>query len=53
VVVVTHSAALQRSLLEAESGVEVHAVELAKDSGETVIRGQGLLDRPSWQWPQR
>jgi len=26
-------------------------IELEKQLGETVIRGQGLLDQPPWHWP--
>jgi len=53
VVVVTHSAALRRAFEVIGSHLDRHDVELAKELGETVIAGQGLLDRPSWHWPSR
>jgi hypothetical protein len=28
-------------------------VQLAKQDGQTVVQGQGLLDEPPWQWPDR
>jgi predicted ATPase len=52
IVVVTHSAALRAHLADAE--VAGHEdVRLVKEHGETVVEGQGLLDRPSWRWPGR
>ena len=66
VVVVTHSAPLVQALTEAVDGPdprEVEAepgevapmrlVELSKDLGETVVVGQGMLTRPSWEWGRR
>jgi predicted ATPase len=32
---------------------DVTTVELVKESGATVVRGQGLLDGPPWHWPKR
>lgn len=49
VVVVSHAPALVASLRG--SGARVH--ELQKQSGETVLVGQGLLDAPPWHWPKR
>lgn len=46
--VVSHSTRLVAALCE-HSGCEV--IELEKQLGETVIRGQGLLDQPPWHWP--
>jgi predicted ATPase len=51
VIVVTHSAALAAAL--GESGDDVARVELLKDSGETAVAGQGMLDEPLWAWPKR
>ncbi len=68
VVVVTHSSALQRSLVEAgtASGVarddlarddqtsdDLVRIDLVKDTGETTVAGQGRFERPPWQWPDR
>jgi len=53
VVVVTHSAVLRRAFEVAGEGLDRHDVEPAKPLGETVIAGQGLLDRPTWHWPVR
>jgi len=53
VVVVTHSAALRRAVEVVGEGLDRHDVELEKPLGETVIAGQGLLDRPTWPWPAR
>lgn len=46
--VVSHSTRLVAALRE-HPGCEV--IELEKQLGETVIRGQGLLDQPPWHWP--
>ena len=53
VVVVTHSAVLRELLAAAAEGLDVRDVHLIKDHGETLIDGQGLLDRPAWHWPAR
>ncbi len=50
VMVVTHSVRLADALGE-HSDVLHH--ELVKDLGETRVANQGLLDRPSWHWPER
>jgi predicted ATPase len=34
-------------------GSDVRAIELVKEFGATTIAGQGILDRPPWQWPKR
>lgn len=49
VIVVTHSAALRRTLAEAGGAV----VELESSGYGTQVRDQGVLDRPAWQWPSR
>lgn len=28
-----------------------HSIPLLKELGETVIKGQGVLDQPPWYWP--
>lgn len=48
--VVSHSARLLSALQEDE---RCNAIQLSKDFGETLVREQGLLDRPSWHWPER
>jgi len=47
VVVVSHAAALIDALADARR------IELEKDTGETVVRGQGRLEGPNWAWPKR
>lgn len=52
VVVVSHSTALVeglRSLL----GEELEHHELIKDTGETLVEGRGVFDRPLWDWGSR
>jgi len=51
IVVVTHAAGLVTALRRRRR--DVNAIELTKDSGQTAIAGQGLLDEPSWHWPSR
>jgi predicted ATPase len=51
VLVVTHADALVDALRRQQR--EVNAIELVKESGQTSIVGQGLLDEPSWHWPAR
>lgn len=66
IVVVTHSEPLVDALAEAlgtsvddlrddgpEPGAPMRLVELAKDLGETVVVGQGLLSTPAWEWGKR
>lgn len=47
VVVVTHSTVLVNALPKAS------VLTLVKDAGTTMLDGQGLLDQPSWHWPER
>jgi predicted ATPase len=53
VVVVTHSTALRELLAAAAGDVESRDIHLLKEHGETLIDGQGPLDRPAWHWPGR
>ncbi|HEX4224890.1 MAG TPA: AAA family ATPase [Pseudonocardiaceae bacterium] len=55
VIVVSHADPLIRSLTATaeELGEDVDTVELVKESGATVISGQGRLDQPAWHWPTR
>ncbi|WP_129643947.1 AAA family ATPase [Peristeroidobacter agariperforans] len=48
--VVSHSARLLSALQQDE---RCNAIQLSKEFGETVVQEQGLLDRPSWHWPER
>jgi predicted ATPase len=50
VVVVTHNPTLVRML---SSYDETELVELAKDTGETVVAGRDRFDRPAWNWGKR
>ena len=50
ILVVTHSASLVTKLRETGDPA---LLALAKKDGETVVEGQGLLDRPPWHWPDR
>ncbi len=47
VVVVTHSRTLVGALPRAS------VLTLVKEGGTTALDGQGLLDQPSWHWPER
>ena len=49
-IVVSHAQPLIRAL---EAVADVAPLELEKEFGETKLRGQGRLDRPSWHWPSR
>ena len=55
IIAVSHATALisQVSQAAAETGVELSAIELTKDFGETVVAGREPLDRPPWHWPKR
>lgn len=54
-VVVTHSRPLATALEQAHARTpdDLQTIELVKESGETTIAGQGLLDEPPWHWPKR
>ena len=53
VVVVTHARALVDALVEHVAEEDLELVELAKDTGETIVADQGLLSRPTWEWGSR
>jgi predicted ATPase len=53
VVVVTHSAQLRALLADVVDPDDRRDIHLVTVDGETVIDGQGTLDRPAWHWPER
>ncbi|MDF1489173.1 AAA family ATPase [Tessaracoccus caeni] len=53
IVVVTHSERLVEELSDLLLEPDLSVVELQKDTGETVVEGQGLLSRPTWEWGRR
>ncbi|WP_435092642.1 AAA family ATPase [Clavibacter michiganensis] len=50
IVVVTHAAGLASAIAD---HAEVGELVLEKVQGQTVLRGQGLLSTPSWDWGKR
>ena len=48
--VVSHSSRLIAAL---EADENCNSLRLTKDLGETSVVDQGVLDKPSWQWPSR
>lgn len=54
-VVVSHARPLLRAVTAVadELGLPAAVLELRKELGETVVAGQGRLERPSWRWPAR
>ena len=48
--VVSHASRLIATL---EACDECNCVHLGKTLGQTQVMGQGILDRPSWQWPDK
>jgi predicted ATPase len=48
--VVSHAPRLIATLKEDSS---CNAIELDKSLSESVIRDQGLLEKPPWKWPDR
>jgi predicted ATPase len=48
--VVSHASRLIAALKENE---QCQSIDLEKELGETVVIGQGALDRPAWKWPGR
>jgi predicted ATPase len=48
--VVSHSARLINALQEDERCSSIH---LIKNLGESHIQDQGILDKPTWHWPER
>jgi predicted ATPase len=54
-IVVSHAQPLIRAIEAAahELTEDVATLELRKEFGETMLDGQGELQRPSWHWPKR
>jgi predicted ATPase len=56
-IVVTHSrpliTAMQQLADTANPDISLTTIELAKQSGQTLVVGQEPLDAPAWQWPRR
>jgi predicted ATPase len=56
-IVVSHSrpliTTLQRLADSGSPGMSVNTIELAKQSGQTLVVGQEPLDAPLWHWPKR
>ena len=48
--VVSHASRLVAALNQSP---ECHAIELEKELGQTKVIGQGMLDEPSWHWPDK
>jgi predicted ATPase len=48
--VVSHASRLIATL---EASEECNSVQLGKSFGQTEVVGQGMLDQPSWQWPDK
>ncbi len=48
--VISHASRLIAALETAE---ECNSIQLQKSLGETQIVGQGMLDQPPWQWPDK
>jgi predicted ATPase len=48
--VVSHASRLIAAL---QQDPRCSTVNLVKELGETTVEGQGLLDAPSWRWPER
>ncbi len=46
--VVTHASRLVHALAEGE---DCNEIQLEKELGQTEVQGQGMLDKPSWHWP--
>lgn len=46
--VVSHATRLVANL---EGNVNCNSIHIAKELGETIISGQGMLDAPPWHWP--
>jgi len=48
--VVSHASRLVAALNQSQ---DCHAIELEKELGQTQVIGQGMLDEPSWHWPDK
>ena len=55
VIVVSHSRALIDAIGQAarDAGVDLTAIELIKEFGQTAVAGREPLDEPPWRWPKR
>jgi predicted ATPase len=55
VIAVSHAGALIDAIRRSagEAGLELAAIELTKEFGETQVVGLEPLDQPSWHWPKR
>jgi predicted ATPase len=54
-IVVSHAQSLMRAIeaVAGELDTKLATLPLRKEFGETILDGQGQLDRPSWHWPKR
>ncbi|MGN2638697.1 AAA family ATPase [Nocardia takedensis] len=52
-IVVSHADEVIDALTSAADPDTSSVVELVKPDGETLVRDQGILDRPQWHWPKR
>ena len=48
--VISHASRLIAALEDAE---ECNSLQLEKNLGQTQVVGQGMLDQPLWQWPDK
>ena len=48
--VVSHASRLIATL---EASSECNSVQLKKIFGQSEVVGQGMLDQPTWQWPDK
>lgn len=48
--VVSHASRLVTALNQSP---ECYGIELIKELGQTKVVGQGMLDEPSWHWPDK
>lgn len=48
--IVSHA---RRLIAALEDQPECHSIELEKVLGQTLVRGQRMLDEPAWHWPAR
>jgi predicted ATPase len=48
--VISHASRLIAALEDAE---ECNSLQLEKSLGQTQVVGQGMLDKPSWHWPDK
>jgi len=48
--VVSHA---NRLVVALNQSSDCNAIELVKELGQTKVVGQGMLDEPSWHWPDK